>query len=105
MAVFDLFFAGTDTSQNTFRWIVLHMLYDKEMEKKLREEIASHIGDRMPTHEDRNRCHYVMAFISEFMRFSNIVPTGVQHRAVVNNKIGKGQIIIRINYFIMIILI
>ena len=91
MAVFDLFFAGTDTSQNTFRWAVLHMLYDKVIEKKLREEIENEIGDRMPTHEDRNRCHYVMAFLSEVMRFSNIVPTGVQHRAVVTNKIGKGR--------------
>ena len=92
MAVFDLFFAGTDTSQMTFRWLLLHLTYNKEIEKKLREEIESVIGDRMPTHEDRNRCHYVMAFISETLRFSNIAPTGLQHVAVVDNKIGNSNI-------------
>ena len=86
MALFDMFFAGTDTSQNTFRWALLHLLYDKVIEKKLREEIESEIGDRMPTHEERNRCHYVMAFISEVLRFSNIISSGVQHRAVVTRK-------------------
>ena len=89
MAVFDLFIAGTDTSQMTFRWLLLHMTYNKEIERKLREEIESEIGDRMPTHEDRNRCHYVMAFISETLRISNIIPTGLQHKAVVTSKIGK----------------
>ena len=88
MAVVDLFFAGTNTSQTIFRWALLHMFYDKVIEKKLREEIENEIGDRIPTHEDRNRCHYVMAFLSEVLRFSNIVPTGVQHRALVTTKIG-----------------
>ena len=91
MAVFDLFFAGTDTSQLTFRWLLLHLTYNKVFERKLREEIESEIGDRMPTHEDRNRCHYCMAFISETLRFSNIVPLGVQHVAIVDNKIGNSK--------------
>ena len=91
LVIVDLFFAGTDTSQTTFRWALFHMLYDKVIEKKLREEIESEIGDRMPTHEDRNRCHYVMAFLSEVLRFSNIVPTGVQHKAVVTTKLGKSS--------------
>ena len=89
MAVFDMFLAGTDTSQMTFRWILLHMTYNKEIERKLREEIESVIGDRMPTHEDRNRCHYVMASISETLRFSNIIPVGLQKKTMVTSKIGK----------------
>ena len=102
MAVFDLFFAGTDTSQMTFRWLLLHMTYNKEFEKKLREEIESVIGDRMPTHEDRNRCHYCMAFISETLMFSNIVPSGVQHVAIVDNKIGNSKkcIMLHLKYFL-----
>ncbi|CAG2122636.1 unnamed protein product, partial [Medioppia subpectinata] len=65
MIIYDLFFAGNDTTQRTFQWIVLLMTYYPEMQQKLRQEIESQIGDRMPTHEDRNRCHYVMAFIAE----------------------------------------
>ena len=42
----------------------------------------------MPTHEDRNRCHYCMAFISETLRLRNVAPTGLPHKAVVTSKIG-----------------
>ena len=88
MAIFDVFLAGTDTSQATFRWLLFLMLYYPEIEKKLRQEIESQIGDRLPTHEDRNQCHYTMAFISETLRHRNIVPQGVNHKAVVRSKIG-----------------
>ena len=89
MVVFDLFFAGTETSQSTFRWFLLHMLYNKNIEKKLRKEVEEQIGDHIPTHEDRNRCHYVMAFITETLRHSNVVPSGVQHKAMINTKLGE----------------
>ncbi|CAG2179575.1 unnamed protein product, partial [Oppiella nova] len=71
LVVFDLFFAGTDTSQMTFQWLLLFLSYYPSVQRKLRQEIETQIGDRMPTHEDRNRCHYVMAFISETMRLRN----------------------------------
>ena len=86
--IFDLLTAGTDTSQQTFKWCLIHMLYNRELEEKLREEVESVIGDRMPTHEDRNRCHYVMAFINEVLRNNNIEPTGIHRKTVVTTKIG-----------------
>src|SRR5882724_3839368 len=87
MSIFDIFLAGTDTSQQTFRWLLLFTLFDPKVNQKLRQEIESEIGDRIPTHEDRNRCHYVMAFISETLRFRNVASSGVFHSAVVNSKI------------------
>ncbi|CAG2183102.1 unnamed protein product, partial [Oppiella nova] len=89
MTVMDLFMAGTDTSQQSFQWMVLLMTYYQGVQKKLRQEIETQIGDRMPTHEDRNRCHYVMAFITETLRFRNITPMGVPHKAVVQSTIGN----------------
>ena len=89
MSIFDLFFAGTDTSQQTFQWLLLLLAYYPETHKKLREEIETEIGDRIPTHEDRNRCHYVMAFIAETLRLRNVAPTGLPHSAVVTSKLGK----------------
>ncbi|CAG2165254.1 unnamed protein product [Oppiella nova] len=89
MAVFDLFIAGSESSENSFQWMLLLMTYYPEVQKKLRQEIETQIGDRMPTHEDRNRCHYVMAFIAETLRFRNMMPTGLYHKAVVTSKIGK----------------
>jgi len=60
-----------------------------EMQNKLREEIDSVIGERMPVQEDRNDCHYVNAFISESMRYKPIAPMGVFHKNVVQSKIGN----------------
>ena len=91
LCIFDLFAAGTDTSQSTFRWIVFHMFFNRDIEKKLRKEVDSQIGDRIPTYDDRNLCHYCMAFLSEVLRHSNIVPVGVPHKAMVTSKIGKSQ--------------
>ncbi|CAG2172630.1 unnamed protein product [Oppiella nova] len=87
MSAMSLFLGGISTSQNTFQWIVLLMCYYPEVQRKLRQEIETQIGDRMPTHEDRNRCHYVMAFIAETLRFRNIIPIGVPHRALVDIQI------------------
>jgi hypothetical protein len=80
--------AGIDTSQTTLKWIILFMANYPEMQNKMREEIESVIGDRMPVQEDRNNCHYVNAFISETMRYRSIIPMGVVHKNVVQSKIG-----------------
>ena len=88
MTLLDLLAAGTDTSFHTFRWFLLLLIKYPKMGQKLRQEIESEIGDRIPTHEDRNRCHYVMAFISEILRFRNVAPTGAFHKAVVRSNIG-----------------
>ncbi|XP_054167351.1 cytochrome P450 2C31-like [Oppia nitens] len=92
MTLIDLFYAGTDTSQNTFQWILLLMSYYPLMQTKLRQEIESKIGDRLARHEDRQRCHYVMAFIAETLRFRNVFPSGLMHKAVVDSKIGNHMI-------------
>ena len=42
----------------------------------------------MATHEDRNRCHYVMVSINEMFIHSIIIPSGIHHKTVVTTKIG-----------------
>ncbi len=81
--------AGIDTTQNTIQWIILLMANYPEMQNKMREEIDSVIGERMPVQEDRNDCHYVNAFISESMRYKSIAPMGEFHKNVVQSKIGN----------------
>jgi cytochrome P450 len=70
------------------KWIILLMANYPEMQNKMRQEIYSLIGERMPVQEDRNQCHYVNAFISETMRYRPIVPLGLFHKNVVQSKIG-----------------
>ena len=55
--ILDLFIGGADTSQQTFQWMLLFVAYYPETQQKLRQEIESEIGDRIPTLEDRDRCH------------------------------------------------
>ena len=88
MVLFDLIIAGADSSQMGVRWVLLHMLYDTNVEKKLRQEIQSEIGDRIPTHDDQKRCHYVMAFMSEVLRYDSVVPMGIPHKTLETTKIG-----------------
>ncbi|XP_054158276.1 cytochrome P450 1A1-like, partial [Oppia nitens] len=99
MTVFDLFFAGTDTSQQTFQWLLLFLAYYPLIQQKLRQEIDDTIGDQMPKHADRQRLHYTMAFISETLRYRNVAPYGLPHKAIVdcqlgNYKIPKGQTVV-----------
>ena len=54
----------------------------------MRKEINEHIGDRIPTYEDRNRCHYVMAFIKETLRHSTVLPIGKVHKTIVKTTLG-----------------
>jgi cytochrome P450 len=55
---------------------------------KMKKEIESVIGDRTPVHNDRTDCHFVNAFISECLRYRNIVPLGGIRRASCDTKIG-----------------
>ena len=102
-SMWDLFFAGIDTSQTTMNWILFLMIYYSEVLQKLRQEIESEIGDRIPTHEDRDKCHYVQAVITESLRFRNIAPTGLNHKAIVRSKIGILSLI-KISNFLLTIL-
>ena len=83
------FEAGVDAAHNTLHWLLLLLANDQNIQNKLRQEIETQIGDRMPVQEDRNNCHYTMAFISETMRYRLVVPMGMFHKAVVNTTIGK----------------
>lgn len=65
----DLFNGGSDTSQFVLRWVCLLMANYPEMQQRMREEVADEIGDRIPLQEDKNKCHYVAAFIAETLRF------------------------------------
>jgi len=72
--IFNIFLAGTDTTQLTLRWMLLFMIKYPEMQRKLRAEIYNEIGDRVALLEDKSKLNYVMAYITEVLRSSNITP-------------------------------
>ncbi|XP_040212688.1 cytochrome P450 2K1-like [Rana temporaria] len=79
-SVLDLFSAGTETTATTLRWGILLMMKYPEIQKKIQEEIRTHIKQgQMPTVDDRRNMPYTEAVVHEIQRFANIIPLNVPH--------------------------
>ncbi|XP_073399243.1 cytochrome P450 2K1-like isoform X2 [Dendrobates tinctorius] len=79
-SVLDLFIAGTETTSTTIRWGILLMMKYPEIQKRVQEEIKTHIKPgQLPTVEDRRKMPYADAVIHEIQRFGNIVPLNLSH--------------------------
>ncbi|XP_071084152.1 steroid 17-alpha-hydroxylase/17,20 lyase-like [Haliotis cracherodii] len=89
MTIFDLVFAGTDTSRGTLRWCLLAMALHPDIQKKVQKEVDSVIGPDLNVHvSDRDRLPYTDAVIHEVMRMRTVVPLGVPHSALRDTTVG-----------------
>ena len=71
-----------------------------EMQRRMRKEVENHIGDRIPVQDDKNKCHYINAFISECLRHRISVPLSIPHKTICDVEISEWIFI-----FIFIIII
>ncbi|WP_166923284.1 cytochrome P450 [Flavobacterium poyangense] len=75
-SIFGTLVAGEDTTANTILW-VLHYITDyPEVQKKMREEIVTVLGEEkfLQTMDDSNQLDYVNAVIYEVMRLKPVIP-------------------------------
>ena len=60
-----------------------------EMQRRMRKEVEDHIGDRIPVQDDKNKCHYIIAFISECLRHRISVPLSIPHKTICDVEISE----------------
>ncbi|KAM9305503.1 uncharacterized protein PAF06_014064 [Gastrophryne carolinensis] len=80
-SVLDLLEAGTDTTATTLCWGLILMAKYPEIQKKVQEEIQTHIKPgQLPSVKVRRNMPYTDAVVHEMSRFGNIIPLGLTHR-------------------------
>ncbi|KAI6195078.1 hypothetical protein M3Y96_01192800 [Aphelenchoides besseyi] len=96
--LFDLWFAGQETTSTTLTWGFAYLVRHPEAQQKLHAELDQVIGsDRLITMSDKNDLPYTNAVINLVFRCSNIVAQNSPRKTtreveVANCKLPKGTI-------------
>ncbi|XP_059838831.1 cytochrome P450 1B1 [Hypanus sabinus] len=76
----DIFGASQDTLSTALHWLILHMIWKPELQRKIQEEVDRVVGrQRLPTFQDEPHLPYLVAFLYESMRFSSFVALTIPH--------------------------
>ncbi|KAF9463769.1 cytochrome P450 [Collybia nuda] len=100
LAASSMYGGGADTTVSAEYAFFLAMVLNPEVQKKAQAEIDAVIGnERLPSLADRSQLPYIMALVTEVLRWNSVAPTGVPHTAMEDGIISgylipKGSIII-----------
>ncbi|CAB3242029.1 unnamed protein product [Arctia plantaginis] len=76
----DLFSAGMETIKSSLLWMIVFMLRNPDIKRRVQEELDVVVGrERLPTIEDMINLPYTETTILETLRMSNIVPLATTH--------------------------
>ena len=86
--ILDLFFAGSETTRTTLRWLFLILCLEPEMQAKIRREVEAVLDNdsEIPSLDIRDRCPFTSAFILEVLRFRSL-PFSLPHKAIEDTQI------------------
>ena len=77
--LFDMMVAGSETTANTIRWILLYLIRKPSIQENMYQEISKVIGTETPSICDRENLPYVEAVILEGLRIQAVAPLGIPH--------------------------
>jgi cytochrome P450 len=82
--LFDVFFAGSDTTINTLSWAMLYLCKYPAAQEKLQKEVGQVTdgNSRKVALSDRKSMPYTQALIDEVLRHSSVIADGVAHRVL-----------------------
>ncbi|XP_013186456.2 cytochrome P450 18a1 [Amyelois transitella] len=76
----DLFSAGMETIKSSLLWMIVFMLRNPDVKKRVQDELDAVVGnERLPTIEDMPHLPYTETTILETLRMSSIVPLATTH--------------------------
>ncbi|KAL8188128.1 UNVERIFIED_CONTAM: hypothetical protein K2H54_061971 [Gekko kuhli] len=99
-SIFDLFFAGTETTSLSLRWALLLMANHPDIQEKVHKEMEDVLGSsQLLRYQDRKKLPYTNAVIHEIQRFQYILFFGVPRQCTKDVNlcgflIPKGAIIV-----------
>uniref|UniRef100_A0AC35GDI3 Cytochrome P450 n=1 Tax=Panagrolaimus sp. PS1159 TaxID=55785 RepID=A0AC35GDI3_9BILA len=79
--LFDVFFAGIETTNATLEMFVFYMIHNPDIQKKIHEEIDRVIGkDKNIRMADQPKLPYFNACLQEVQRISVVIPLNLLHK-------------------------
>lgn len=79
----DLFSAGMETIKTTLLWLIVFMLHNPDVKRKVQAELDFVVTrNRMPNTQDMAKLPFTESTIMEVMRMSSIVPLATTHSPI-----------------------
>ncbi|CAH0716014.1 unnamed protein product, partial [Brenthis ino] len=85
----DFLIAGAQTVGNTFGFIILSAIRNRDIQDKVHNEIVNNLCDVLPSWDDSRRLIYTSAFVAEVQRFYTLAPFSGPRRVLTDVQIGK----------------
>ncbi|XP_053606364.1 farnesoate epoxidase-like isoform X2 [Plodia interpunctella] len=85
----DMLEAGMETVANTAVFMLLYLVRDENIQRKVQKEIDDVIGIRQPSLSDRSRMVYTEAVLLETLRLSSVAAMGIPHMALEDAHLGE----------------
>ncbi|XP_075241504.1 cytochrome P450 2A13-like [Convolutriloba macropyga] len=91
IVIWELFFAGTETTSTTMAWFITAMAADPSIQSKMAEEIEHQIGERDISLDDFKSLPYTLAVQHEVQRFGCIAQNTIMHQMNTDVTLSSGR--------------